>query len=380
MLLLPPTHDRLINRRTMLATSAAAASLAVLPTLAHGQASNPGATPGAAPATPVPGGTPPDPQMQAVLDALASFDAPPLESVTPEIGRELPSFKDAVVAILTEQGKPAQEPVGDIRHVLVPGLDNNQVLVRLYYPKDMGSGALPVTVYFHGGGFVIANLDTYEASFRAVANASGSIVAAVAYRLAPEHPLPAATNDAYAATQYFLSSAGAVGGDPQKVAVVGESAGGNLATVVSMIARDQGDPMPIHQGLIYPLVTFAPEGAAAESVTTYAQAKPLNAKQLDWFGQYALADPAQATEPTISPLLAADLSGLPPATVIGAEIDPLQSQGKVYADALAAAKVDTSYKLYTGVTHEFFGMGAVVDTAKQAVDDLAARLKDAFGS
>lgn len=337
------------------------------------------ATPEATPGVAVqPGGAEVDPQMQEVLDALASFDAPELSEVTPQVGRELPSFADAVQQVLADRGEAGQEAVGDIRHVLVPGPEGNDLLARLYYPKDAPSGLLPVAVYFHGGGFVIASINTYDASCRAIANAAGCIVASIAYRPAPENPFPTAVDDAYAATQYFLSTAGEVGGDPERVAVVGESAGGNLATVVCQTAKDAGDPMPIHQVLVYPVATFAPTGEAAESIETFANAMPLNAAALEWFGSYYLPNPDDANDPSASPLNAADLSGLPPATIIQAEIDPLQSQGTVYAQALEDAGVDVTRTLYKGVTHEFFGMGALVDKAAEAVAVVAGRLQEAF--
>lgn len=372
------TVIRTVNRRAAIVGSAALASVATLPALfAQAQDSTPPASPIASPA---PGGTPVDPQMQEVLDALQSFDAPPLPTVTPQVARELTSFADALGLVADEKGVPAKEMVGDISHVLIPGIDGNEVVVRLFYPMDApADGLLPVAVYFHGGGFVIANISTYEASCRAIANAAGCIVASVGYRQAPENPFPAAPNDAYSATQYFMSTAGAIGGDPERVAVVGESAGGNLATVVCQLLRDEGATLPVHQVLVYPITTYAPEGAATESIEQYAMASPLSAPALDWFAQYYLPDLSAATDPAASPLLG-DLTGLPPATIIQAEIDPLQSQGTVYADALEAAGVDVRRSLYEGVTHEFFGMGAVVDKAAQAVEEVAERLRTAFGT
>ena len=335
-------------------------------------------------ATPVSGGTPDsaaevggaavDPQMQTVLTALASFNAPPIESVTPDVARNLPSFANAVQKVLADQGKPSLEAVGSIDHALIPG-PAGDLLVRLYRPKGAASGPLPVLVYFHGGGFVIANLDTYDASCRALSNAAQGIVASVAYRLAPEHPLPAAVDDAYAAVQYFLAHAGDHGGDPKKVAVGGESAGGNLATEVTLRAREKGDPQPVRQVLIYPVTTFNPKGDAAESVTTFADAKPLNAAMLKWFASYYLPKASDADQTNVSPLNASKLSGLPPATVISAEIDPLQSQGTAYATALKNAGVSVTHTIYKGVTHEFFGMGAVVDKANQAVEEVASALQ-----
>ncbi len=342
---------------------------------AFAQDSTPDSTPVASPGA-IPGI---DPQNQEIIDALDAFKAPALETVTPDIARNLPSFADAEQAILAKRGEVSQEAVGAVEHLLIPGSgQDDEILARIYRPLKAGTGLLPVLVYFHGGGFVIANLDTYDASCRALANATGGIVASIAYRRAPEHPFPAAVDDAYNATQYFLSGAGVVGGDPAKVAVVGESAGGNLATVVCLRARDEKGMMPLHQVLVYPVTTFAPEGEAAVSIKKYVDAKPLNSAQLQWFGMYYLADPADATNPYASPLMAMDLSGLPPATIIQAEIDPLQSQGTAYAKALEAAGVKVTRHLYKGVTHEFFGLGAVIDQANEAVDQVAKELAAAF--
>ncbi|CAA9563520.1 MAG: Esterase/lipase [uncultured Thermomicrobiales bacterium] len=370
----PTLRDPLaLSRRILLGATAAGALALTSGALAQD------ATPGTpvTPGSPVTGGPAPDAQMQEVLDALAAFEAPPLESVTPEIGRNLPSFANALQAVIAAKGLPAFEPVGAIEHILIPSADG-EILARIYRPLEAGSDALPVLVYFHGGGFVIANLDTYDASCRALTNATGCIVASIAYRQAPEHSFPAPVDDAYAATQYFLENAGDIGGDPAKVAVAGESAGGNLAAVVSLRARDEGAPMPVHQLLVYPVTTFAPEGEAAASLEQFADARPLNAAMLEWFTSHYLPDPGDATDPEASPLEAEDLSDLPPTTVILAEIDPLQSQGAAFAERLEEAGVDVSLTLYQGVTHEFFGMGAVVDKAAEAVDEAAARLTASF--
>lgn len=316
-----------------------------------------------------------DPQMQEVLTKLASFNTPPIPQLTPFQARQLPSFANAYQAVLSERGEPVFEPVASLRHVVIPG-PTEGLMARVYTPA--GTGPFPVLVYFHGGGWVIANLDTYDASCRALANAAECVVVSVAYRQAPEAPFPAAVDDAYAATQYVLANTAEFGGQPGVVAVGGESAGGNLATVVSLRSRDEGGLLPVHQLLVYPVTTFAPEGEALASVAQYGQSKPLSAGLLQWFGLYYLPDPTAGQNPFASPLLTPDLSGLPPATVIAAQIDPLTSQGRVYADALSAAGNDVSYTLYEGVTHEFFGMTAVVDKAVDAVAVAADRLRASF--
>ncbi|MEJ7838713.1 MAG: alpha/beta hydrolase [Thermomicrobiales bacterium] len=359
------------NRRAILATGAGLGLAGALGSNVLAQDATPGASPEA-------GGVAVDPQMQEVLDALASFQAPPIEDVTPDIARNLPSVANAVAQIVAEKGLPSQEAVGSIEHVLIPAPEGHEIVARVYTPATASTEPMPVLVYFHGGGFVIANLDTYDSSCRALSNAAGAIVASIAYRQAPEFPFPAAVDDAYTATQFFISGAGGFGGDPEKVVVVGESAGGNLATVVSLRARDAGATMPAHQVLIYPLVTFAPAGEAAASVEQFADAKPLNAPMLEWFGSYYSPDMAAVDSPDGSPLDVADLAGLPPATVILAEIDPLLSQGQLYADALEAAGVTVTSSVYTGVTHEFFGTGAVVDKAVEAVTEVADAITAAF--
>jgi len=232
--------------------------------------------------------------------------------------------------------------------------------VRIYTPA--GTGPFPVLVYYHGGGWVIANINTYDASCRELASGAKSIVVSVGYRLAPENKFPAAPNDAYAALLWTQTNASTFGGDPKRISVGGESAGGNLATVVSMMARDKGTPPPIHQLLIYPVTNDAFD---TPSYKENAMAKPLNLAMMKWFFKYYLRTPADGANPYVSPLRGS-VANLPPATVITDQIDPLNSDGKAYADKLKAAGIATAYKNYDGVTHEFFGMGAVVGEAKQA--------------
>ncbi|CAA9548096.1 MAG: hypothetical protein AVDCRST_MAG19-550 [uncultured Thermomicrobiales bacterium] len=341
-------------------------------------------------ATPAPAGATPPPaiaeatpteaeganeQMRRVLDAFAAFEAPPVNSQTPFNARNLPSFANAAQTVLAGRGQPALDVTVGVSHVLIPG-PVGEILARVYTPA--GSGPFPVVVYFHGGGFVIANLDTYDASARALASEAGAVVVAIAYRQAPESPFPAAVDDAYAATQYLIENAAEVDGDPARVAVAGESAGGNLATVVCLRAREEGGRMPVHQLLVYPVTTFAPEGEAAESIEQGVGSAFLSPAALEWFGNYYLPDGTAATDPYASPLAADDLGGLPPATIIAAEIDPLLSQGRVYGEALEEAGVDVEYRLYEGVAHEFFGMVGVVDLAQEAVAFAAERLMGSF--
>lgn len=341
------------------------------------------ATPGALSATPAAdnsmmGGEPVDPQMKAVIDALDTFANPPIESVTFDVARNLPAFPNAVAMVEMQNGVCAP-PTVSIKAVVVPG-PQGDIACRAYRPIDASeSDMLPVVVYFHGGGFVIANLDAYERSCVALASMAKCLVVSVGYRQAPEHPFTAAVDDAYAVTQWLLTSADQIGGDSTRVATAGESAGGNLATVVCLKAKDEGGAMPIHQLLVFPITTYAPEGDQKQSIEKFATAKPLNGPMLDWFAKYYLPDPKKdAQNAYSSPLLAPDLSGLPPATMISAQIDPLESQGTAYAKALNDAGVTCEQTVYKGVTHEFFGMGTVVDIAKEAEMDAANALMAAF--
>ena len=247
-------------------------------------------------------------------------------------------------------------------------------MVRIYTPE--GDEQFPVLVYFHGGGWVIANLDTYDASCRALALAAKCIVVSVAYRQAPEHKFPAAVDDALASYQWVLANAASFQGDPNRVAVGGESAGGNLAAVTSILARDRGVKPPVFQLLVYPVTDFSKEDY--KSYEEFKDAKPLNTPMLKWFGGHYLKSDADKTNPQVSPLLTTNLKDLPPAWVVTAEIDPLRDQGEAYKDLLAEAGVKVDGKRYEGVTHEFFGAGAAVDTAKKALADAAQALHKAF--
>jgi len=231
-------------------------------------------------------------------------------------------------------------------------------------------------VYYHGGGWVIADLDTYDASPRALSNLANAVVVSAHYRQGPEHKFPAAHQDAFAAYRWVLSNAKSLKGDPSRVAVGGESAGGNLAAAVSMMARDSGAQMPVHQVLVYPIAGY---DVNTPSYLENAEAKPLNKPMMQWFFEQYLRSPADGKNPLID-LVHANVQGLPGTTVIGAQIDPLRSEGKELADRLKDSGVQVDYKSYDGAAHEFFGMGAVLDDAKTAQQQVAGGLRKAFGS
>ena len=319
-----------------------------------------------------------DPQMKAVLISLMELKPKPIEKLTPAQARRQPGPADAVKRTLQKQGRSTvPEAVGSVMDTTVPG-PAGRIPVRVYKPITSNSDKLPVLVYFHGGGFVIAGVQAYDSSCRALANAAKCMVVSVDYCYAPEHRLPAAHEDSYAATQWVMNNVEKWGGDHSRVAVGGESAGGNLATDMCLMARDRGGKMPIYQMLVYPLVDFTPASANAPSVRANAYAKPLNRAMLGWFGGYALPRKSFAFNPLASPLKRANLRGLPAATVVLAEIDPLLSQGEAYVRKLRASGVPVRAKLYKGVTHEFFGMGAVINQAKDAVNFAAEGLDSAF--
>jgi acetyl esterase len=332
-----------------------------------GSAVRPG---GAAPMAPADWKAELHPEMKMMLDELAGMNGKPIETLAPAEARLQPTPADAVMSVMKKKGLPMPEPVGKVEDRTITG-PAGQIPVRVYQPK--GVGPFPVLVYYHGGGFVIATIDTYDSSARALCNAAEAVVVSVEYRKGPEHKFPAAHNDAYAAYIWATQNAASINGRANSVSVGGESAGGNLATAVCLMAKERSARLPDRQILVYPLVQVGDE---TPSIQKYATAKPLNKPMLAWFGKHYYADPTKDGQAAwASPLKTADLKGLPPATVVTAQIDPLNSEGKLYADKLKAAGVETRYENFEGVTHEFFGMGAVVPEAKKAVAFAVAGLK-----
>lgn len=318
-------------------------------------------------------GAKPDAQMQAVLDELKKLDPKPLGIVSAIEARKQSTPADAVKALLEKQGKSTMpEEVASVVNKSIDG-PGGAIPIRVYTPE--GNGPFPVIVYYHGGGWVIADLDVYDASPRAMANAANAIVVSSHYRQAPEHKFPAAHDDAFAAYKWTLENAKQLNGDPGRVAVMGESAGGNLAASVSVLAREQNIQMPIHQVLVYPIAGYDFD---TPSYVENANAKPLSRPAMKWFFDQYLNNPTDGQDHLISLSNEKNLIGLPSSTVITAQIDPLRSEGHVYADNLKQAGIDVRYENYQGVTHEFFGMAAVVDKAKDAQQFAADGLKEAF--
>ena len=317
----------------------------------------------------------PTAEMKAVLDQLAALGGKPLQTLMPDQARKQPTPADAVKALLVKEKQSTDpEAVAKIESIEIPG-PAGVIKARIYWPLE-GTKPHPVVHYIHGGGWVIADLDTYDSSPRAIANAANAIVVSTHYRQAPQHPFPAAHEDSLAAYRWIVQNAASFDGDPKRVAVAGESAGGNMAADIALRASSAGVAPPIYQVLIYPVTDTTMN---TESYRTYAKAKPLNADLMQWFFKHTLARPANAQDPRIALLRAPLNAKLPPATIITAEIDPLQSEGQQYAERLKTAGVTVHFHDYKGVTHEFFGMGAVVPQAKEAVTLVGSHLKTAFG-
>jgi len=306
-----------------------------------------------------------DPQAKSFLDTIAGFGGPPLEQLPLAEARKVPLG-------LIEFGG-LEESMAEVQNRTVRG-PSGPIPVRVYRPVKKET--LPALMFFHGGGFVICNLDTHDRLCRSIAKASGCAVISVDYRLAPEHKYPAAVDDAFAATQYLAEHAAEFGIDPNGIAVGGDSAGGNLAAVVSLLARDRGGPKLKFQLLIYPLVDFNDQ---SPSMQQFGQGDHfLSMEGMDWFKKSYLPSAEAAREPSASPINATDFRGLPPAMVITAECDPLRDQGEAYARKLEAAGVPVELKRYAGMIHPFLSLAGIIDAGKTAIADAAAAVKGAL--
>ena len=305
-----------------------------------------------------------DPQAQKIADALAALNLKPVEESTPDEARESMRSRTAALG-------PVEDVAAVAEHrVPVAGGD---IAVRVYSPG--GAGPHPALVFFHGGGWVIGDLVTHDGICRSLANAARCAVASVDYRLAPEHRYPVAAEDSYAGFQWVLGHAAQLGIDPRRVAVGGDSAGGNLAAVVSLMARDRGTPLPVFQALVYPVTDYDLDTPSyRENATGYV----LTREGMRWFFRQYLAREEQGREPYASPLRASNLAGLPPALVQTAECDPLRDEGEAYAARLRDAGVPVTVTRYPGVFHGFLRMTNILDKAKAARDEIAGALRKAF--
>jgi acetyl esterase/lipase len=316
-----------------------------------------------------------DSDMRQVIETYLDMNPQPLHTLTPEAARQQPTPADAAMKLIRERKLDRKADLGVVtQDIEIPGAAGP--LPARIYKMHESDKPHPVVVYFHGGGWVIANINVYDAGPRAVSKFGDMIVVSVGYRQAPEHPFPAAHEDAFAAYQWVRANAASFGGDKTRIAVMGESAGGNLAAGVAMMARDRGVQPPIHMALIYPV---AGVDMNTPSYIENAAAVPLGKPAMEWFVKHVFQDKADLKDPRIN-LVEADLTGLPSATVITAEIDPLRSEGELLAQRLTDQGVAVRHKTFDGATHEFFGMGLVVKDAAAAETMVAHELKKAFGS
>jgi acetyl esterase len=346
----------------------------VLSTAALAQTATPTPSPAAENAKPAM--AQPAPEMKAVLDKLQELGAKPIGTQSVEDTRKGPTPADAAMAVMKEKGIQPDAAVAAVKtkDIMIPGAAG-EIPIRIYTPE--GTGPFPIVVYFHGGGWVIADIDTYDASARGIAAGAEAIVVSADYRHAPEYKFPAAHDDANAAYKWVVENSGSFNGDASKIALVGESAGGNLAANVAITARDQKLTAPLAQVLVYPV---AGKDMTTPSYVENAEAMPLSKQAMEWFVANVFESKEQAADPRLDLVNRTDLAGLPPTTIINAQIDPLRSEGEMLAAKMKAAGVVTEQKTYDGVTHEFFGMAAVVPQAKEATDMAVAALTKAFGN
>lgn len=296
------------------------------------------------------------PQAKELIDQMAA--QPPLETLT------VPQARARAMEMVKRFGPG--EPVARVEDRNVPG-SGGDIPIRFYTPE--GRGPWPLLVFFHGGGWVVGNLETSDFYCRAVTNAARCIVASVNYRHAPEHKFPAAVEDAYAATAWVAANAHAINGDPACVAVSGSSAGANLAAAAAMIARDRGKPRIAFQVLSVPVMDHNFE---TRSYRENADGYGLTRSGMQWFWGHYLQSGADGAHPHASPLRATDFRGLPQTFISTAEFDPLRDEGEAYANKLIAAGVPVTCKRYVGMVHMFLG--------PESIPDLAQQVRAAFGN
>jgi acetyl esterase len=304
-----------------------------------------------------------DPLVRSLLDLAAAQNTAPLTSMTPAQAREM--FEKLRLPL-------PGDPVAKVEDRRIPG-PGGEIPLRIYQPEN----ARGVLVYFHGGGWVIGSLDSHDAPLRSLANAAGCSVVSVDYRLAPEHRHPAAAEDCYAATCWVAHNARSLGADPDALAIGGDSAGGNLAAVTALLARERRGPRIRYQLLVYPVTDHDFERT---SYRENAEGYFLGREDMRWFWNHYVPSQADRKLFTASPLRARDLSGLPPAHVVSAEFDPLRDEGEAYAARLREAGVPVSLTRYDGMIHGFFSMAAIIPRGREAILEAAGKLRAALAS
>ena len=319
-----------------------------------------------------------DADMRHVLDALNSLGARPIDACRPAEARRQPNLEDAVRLLLERAGRAGDGADVAVEDIVIPGPEGDMA-ARLYRSPhsetETEGAARPLILYCHDGLWVTGGPERCDMTPRALAHRTGAIVLSPAYRLAPEHRVPAAHEDCHAAWLWLLAEGASIGGDPRRAAIVGEGAGGNIALNIALDIRAERIRAPLHLVLIHPIA-----GAALneDSAREYRGARPVGVPALKWSFRHAFARRAEAKEPRIALAEREDLSGLPATTLVLAGIDPLRGTSEQLAEALEAAGVSVDLALYEGVTQGFFGLGAVVNKAMFAQSQVAATLIEAF--
>lgn len=315
----------------------------------------------------------PAPEMQAVLDKLAALGSKPFSTLSVPEARMQASPADAAHAVQWDK-RVSSNPEAQVttKDIAIPSKEGG-LAARVYIPE--GEGPFPVIVYYHGGGWVVADINVYDGAPRALSLGAHAIVVSVEYRHAPEYKFPAAHQDAWTAYKWVVENIHELNGNADKIAVAGESAGGNLAANVALMAKEMKTKQPVHQLLVYPV---AGNDMDTPSYKENANATPLGKADMEWFVKNTVTSMDDAKDPRINLNGRSDLAGVAPATVILAQIDPLRSDGETYAAKLKDAGVSVDIKTFDGVTHEFFGMAKVVPQAKQAMNMAVSDLTAAF--
>ena len=302
------------------------------------------------------------PQAQAVIEQVNALGLPPAHTVTPEEAR----------ANARARPRPSGPEVAKVEDRSVPGPDGD-VPVRIYTPE--GDGPFPILAWYHGGGWVLGDLESADASARHLCVGAECVVVSVDYRLAPETKFPGPAEDCYAATVWAVNNAAAIDGDGTRIAVGGDSAGGNLAAAISLMAAERNGPDIAFQLLVYPVTD---RNFETPSYNDNAEGYMLLRDGMVWYWDQYLANDADAANPFAAPMQAQSLAGQPPALVITAEFDPLRDEGESYACRLEGAGVETTASRYDGMIHGFFGMVGVVDAGGDAMAEANAALRNAF--
>jgi acetyl esterase len=305
-----------------------------------------------------------DPQVKALLDGMAALGAPPIHSLPPEHAR---------LALKMMRAPSVEEtPVAKVENRTIPG-PAGEIPVRIYTPE--GGGPFPTLVFYHGGGWVIGDLDTHDPLCRNLTKGASCLTVSVDYRLAPEAKFPAAVDDSVAALQWVAAHASELGGDGARLAIGGDSAGGNLAAVAAQVAKQRGGPALRFQLLIYPPTDFTAQTASSKE---NADGYFLTYEDMVWFRDHYLNSLDDRVNPLASPMLARDVSGLPPALIITGEFDPLRDEGELYGAKLRAAGVPVTISRYDGMIHGFLSFANAIEGGRRGVDEASAALRAAL--